>query len=127
MSFLVAWVLQAIWVFVCSSPLLLLNSAEEDEDPGIDPLTIIGVILWAIGFLTETIADAQKFTFKLNPANRGKFINTGLWTYARYPNYFGEMCVWWGIWLGCAPTFKGGEWACVVSPLFVMFLLLFVR
>lgn len=46
------------------------------------------------GLVVEATADGQKFAFKMNPANKGKFIDEGLWSYARYPNYFGEMLVW---------------------------------
>lgn len=50
----------------------------------------------------------------------------GVWRYARYPNYGGEMLVWWGLWLLAIPVLSGGYWVCVISPLFVMGLILFV-
>lgn len=125
LNFLVAWLLQGVWVWIVSLPLLLLNSAS--SNPALGAWTdILGQILWAIGFLVETTADFQKLAFKSNPQNKGKFINTGLWKYARFPNYFGEICLWIGVFLGCCATFTGAEWASVASPLFVAFLLLFV-
>ncbi len=53
-----------------------------------------GAALWASGFTIEAVADAQKWAFKRNPANEGRFIDTGLWSLARYPNYGGEMMLW---------------------------------
>jgi steroid 5-alpha reductase family enzyme len=124
LNFLVAWLLQGVWVWIVSLPLMLLNSSS--NNPELGALDILGQILWAIGFVSETTADFQKLAFKSNPANKGKFINTGLWKYARFPNYFGEICLWIGVFLGCCATFTGAEWASVASPLFVAFLLLFV-
>jgi len=125
LNFLVAWVLQGVWVWIVSLPLLLLNSAS--TNPKLGAWTdVLGQLLWAVGFLVETTADFQKLAFKSDPQNKGKFINTGLWKYARYPNYFGEICLWIGVFLGCSATFTGAEWVSVVSPLFVAFLLLFV-
>ncbi|KAG7673380.1 hypothetical protein KSW81_006594 [Nannochloris sp. 'desiccata'] len=96
LNFLVAWLLQGVWVWIVSLPLLLLNSAS--SNPALGAWTdILGQILWAIGFLVETTADFQKLAFKSNPQNKGKFINTGLWKYARFPNYFGEICLWIGV------------------------------
>ena len=69
----------------------------------------------------------QKLAFKSDPANRGKFIDRGLWGWARYPNYFGEMLLWWGVFLAACAPFGGAEWASVASPLFVMLLLIFIR
>lgn len=124
-KFLVAWILQAVWAWVVSLPLLLLNGYP-GPGPGISWTDVIGVFLWAMGFIIETVADLQKSAFKMDAANRGKFIDRGLWAWARYPNYFGEMMLWWGAFLGCSAVFQGADWAAVVSPLFVAFLLLFV-
>ena len=123
-NFLVAWILQGVWVWVVSVPLLLLNSSA--ANPGLKWMDVIGVLFWVHGFLIETIADFQKLGFKSNPANKGKFINVGLWKYARFPNYYGEIVLWTGVFLGCCATFSGAEWASVASPMFVAFLLLFV-
>jgi len=125
LRFLVAWVLQGVWCWVVSVPLLLLNSSS--NNPGLRWTDVVGVLLWAVGFVVETVADFQKLAFKNNPANRGKFIDVGLWAWARYPNYFGEMVLWWGVFLASCAPFSGGDWAAVASPLFVMLLLLFVR
>lgn len=128
MQFLVAWILQGVWALVVSLPLLLLN-ATDTSNPSFNALQwtdVIGILAWGLGFLIETVADFQKLAFKSDPGNKGKFIQTGLWAWSRYPNYFGEMLLWWGIFLGCSASFHGAEWIAVVSPLFVAFLLLFV-
>ena len=73
----------------------------------------------------EVLADAQKLVWKLDPANKGRWIDAGLWSLARYPNYFGEMTLWWGVWLLAVPSFgRTGAWATVAGPLFVALLLL---
>ena len=62
-----------------------------------------GIALWTLGFLFETVADQQLTRFRADPGNRGKVLNTGLWRYSRHPNYFGELCVWWGLFLVVVP------------------------
>lgn len=124
LSFLVAWVLQGVWVWVVSLPLLLLNASA--VDPGFVWTDAVGAVAWVVGFLTETTADFQKLAFKADPANRGRFIDVGLWGWARFPNYFGEIALWTGVFLGCCAVFEGAAWAAVASPLFVAFLLIFV-
>jgi steroid 5-alpha reductase family enzyme len=67
-------------------------------------LVWIGVLLWAIGFVFETVGDAQLAAYKRNP-DRGPVLDTGLWAWTRHPNYFGDASVWWGLWLaGAAST-----------------------
>ena len=65
----------------------------------IGPLQFAGVALWTIGFLFEAIADWQLARFKGNAANSGRVLDHGLWRYSRHPNYFGNACLWWGLWL----------------------------
>lgn len=59
----------------------------------------LGIGLWAVGLYFETVADLQLTRFRANPDNQGTVLNTGLWRYSRHPNYFGELCVWWGLFL----------------------------
>jgi steroid 5-alpha reductase family enzyme len=59
----------------------------------------LGIVVWVVGFFTETIADLQLTRFRADPANKGTVLQTGLWRYSRHPNYFGELCVWWGLFL----------------------------
>lgn len=65
---------------------------------------IVGISIWIIGFSFESIADWQLKKFISNPLNAGKIMDTGLWKYSRHPNYFGEILLWWGIWLSTVQT-----------------------
>ncbi len=85
-------------------------------------LDALGVLVWVMGFGFETVADWQLTRFKSNPANQGHVMDRGLWAYSRHPNYFGEMLVWWGVFLVVLSTPRG-IWT-IVSPLTITFLLL---
>ena len=82
----------------------------------------LGLLVWAVGFWCETLADAQLKRFLANPVNRGKLMTHGLWKYSRYPNYFGELTMWWGIALmslGTAHGWVGLGGAAVITYLIV--------
>ena len=84
--------------------------------------TQLGVLVWAVGFWCEALADAQLKRFLANPLNRGKLMTHGLWKYSRYPNYFGELTMWWGIALislGTAHGWVGLGGAAVITYLIV--------
>ncbi|MBU0903772.1 MAG: DUF1295 domain-containing protein [Firmicutes bacterium] len=82
----------------------------------------LGVIVWVVGFLFESIGDAQLRAFIQKPENKGKVITTGLWKYTRHPNYFGEATQWFGISIiACAVPFG---WISFISPLLLTFFLL---
>jgi steroid 5-alpha reductase family enzyme len=85
-------------------------------------LDLLGVIIWAVGFVFEAVADWQLYRFKADPENKGKVMNRGLWAYTRHPNYFGESLVWWGLFIITLAT-PGSVWV-VISPLLITFLLL---
>ena len=84
-------------------------------------LDAAGVALFAAGFVIEAVADAQLARFKSNPASLNRVMDTGLWRYSRHPNYFGECCLWWGLWLVAAGA---GAWWTIASPLLMTLLLL---
>lgn len=63
------------------------------------PVLGLGVALWVVGVLFEAIGDRQLKAFKADPANKGVVMDRGLWAWTRHPNYFGDACVWWGLWL----------------------------
>jgi steroid 5-alpha reductase family enzyme len=93
----------------------------------IGPLAIIGAVLWLIGFLFEAIGDAQLAAFlKRNkdydgPVDEKPVMDKGLWKYTRHPNYFGNACMWWGIWLVACQAPWG--WTTIFAPIIMTLLL----
>jgi steroid 5-alpha reductase family enzyme len=81
----------------------------------------LGAALAIIGIGFETIGDAQLARFEADPANAGKVMDRGLWRYTRHPNYFGDACVWWGLWLIAAQAPFGP--IAVAGPILLTFLL----
>lgn len=118
------WLLQAIAVAAIMLPVSYLLGRDSAPDFGV--WAIVGVAIWFIGLVIETAADAQKSSFKGKEENRERFITNGLWRYSRHPNYFGEMLVWWGLFLYAVPFLHGAAFAVVIGPVFITLLLLFV-
>ena len=83
-----------------------------------------GIAVALVGFLFEAIGDAQMAAFKGDPANKGQVMDRGLWRYTRHPNYFGETCFWWGIWLIALGAGGAAAIWTVLSPLLMTVLLL---
>ena len=69
---------------------------------GVTFLAWVGIAVWAVGIFFEAVGDLQLAQFKKDPANKGQVMDRGLWRYTRHPNYFGDACVWWGVWLVAA-------------------------
>ncbi|KAF1873202.1 hypothetical protein Lal_00016341 [Lupinus albus] len=120
----VFWTLQAIWVWAVSSPVTLVNSS--DRKPFLQAADIAGWIMWSVGFIIEATSDQQKLHFKQSPENKEKWCNVGLWKYSRHPNYFGELLLWWGIFVASTPVLRGAEWLVIFGPIFITLLLLFI-
>jgi steroid 5-alpha reductase family enzyme len=118
------WLLQAITVAVVMLPVSYL--LDRAHPHGFGAWAVAGAVLWLVGLLVEAIADAQKAAFRSKDENRGRFITSGLWRYSRHPNYFGEMLVWWGLFLYAVPFLDGAAFAVVAGPVFITLLLLFV-
>ena len=119
--FLNAWTIQALWVtFTASAALIAITTTSRK---GLDIFALIGLLVWAFGFAVEVIADSQKSHFNANPANKGKFIQTGLWSRSRHPNYFGEIVLWVGVAVIALPLLSGWTWLMLISPLFTILLL----
>ena len=121
-SLLSVFLTQAPLLFITSLPAQLGIWASEGGNIALGPLALFGTIIAIIGILFETIGDSQLNAFRANPANKGKVLDTGLWRYTRHPNYFGDACTWWGIWLIACETGLAG-WASVIGPIFLTFTL----
>lgn len=110
-SYFKVFVLQAVVLWIVSSPLLL--ALPEDGSSRLSPFDVAGLSLWLFGFVYESVADLQLTLFKSDPANRGKIMTGGLWSLSRHPNYFGEAVLWWGIGL---VSLSAGGWFSLVGP-----------
>jgi len=117
-SLLKVFLLQALVLWIVSSPLLL---AQLGGGESLTALDLLGLTLWSFGFLFETVADWQLWRFKKDPATAGRVMRSGLWSVSRHPNYFGETVLWWGIGLLALTT---GGWLSFIGPLMITFLLL---
>lgn len=117
-SYFKVFLLQAVLLWIVSSPLMLAQL--DGPDIGRAALDVVAVVFWAVGFLFEVVADWQLMKFKREPANRGQILRSGLWSLSRHPNYFGEAVLWWGFGLLAFPT---GGWLAFLGPLMITFLL----
>ena len=86
-------------------------------------LHYVGVSVWLVGWIIETVADIQKFRFRQDEANEGKIIQSGLWAVVQHPNYTGEIMCWIGVFLVTLPSLVGWQWISIVSPLWITILL----
>lgn len=119
--FLNVWTIQGLWVtFTMAAALIAITTTNHKP---LDIFAIIGFLVWVIGFSIEVAADAQKSRFNANPENKGKFIQTGLWSRSRHPNYFGEIVLWVGVAIIAVPVLQGWQWIALISPIFVTLLL----
>jgi steroid 5-alpha reductase family enzyme len=118
------WLLQAITVAVVMLPVSYL--LDQDKPSTLGGWSIAGAAVWLVGLVVEAVADAQKAAFKAKVENRGRFIASGLWRYSRHPNYFGEMLVWWGLFVYAVPVLHGAAFGVALGPVFITLLLLFV-
>lgn len=119
--FLNVWTIQGLWVsFTLAAALAAITTSNRKE---LDLFALAGFLIWTIGFSIEVIADTQKSRFSANPENKGRFINTGLWSRSRHPNYFGEIVLWVGIAVISLPVLQGWQWIALISPIFVTILL----
>lgn len=119
------WLFQAIvvWLTFLPSCLLFANATDfpyEWRDG-------LGYSLFVVGWIVETVADQQKFRFRSNKANDGRWTDAGLWSWSRHPNYFGELLVWWGLFSVSATSFVGADWKyfSIIGPALLTLSILF--
>ncbi|KAK3277823.1 hypothetical protein CYMTET_14195 [Cymbomonas tetramitiformis] len=117
------WTIQGLWVFITALPVFIINCKRSASQP-LGARDTVGFVLWGLGFACEVIADAQKTAFKHKPANKGRWIEEGLWYYSRHPNYFGEIMLWCGVFLSSTKDLEGVQYIAILSPMFVTFLLM---
>lgn len=123
-KFAVPWFLQVVWIFISPLSVYVVLGNPASSQSSLIWSDYIGILVFIFGFSVETIADYQKQVFK--KTNPRDFIQSGIWKYSRYANYFGEVVLWYGIFiLSCAGVIESWQWVIVISPLFVNFLLYF--
>jgi len=120
-SFGQIFMLQGFLLLLVIAPVLLIVGQEQ---PPLNPLDLLGVLVWLAGFSFETVGDRQLAAFIKNPASRGKLMTGGLWRYTRHPNYFGEAALWWGMAILALSAPQG--WLGLIGPTVITLLLLFV-
>ena len=118
-SLLTVFLLQAVILWVVSLPIqVAIVNAERTP---LHMLDVAGSVVWAIGLLFEEVGDYQMARFQADPQNAGRVMDRGLWRLTRHPNYFGDFCVWWGLYMIAA---AGGNAWTIFSPLLMSILLL---
>ena len=120
--FLVPWTIQGLWVFLTMIVVIVINS-QADSAPALGIWDVLGLLTWILGFGIEAIADKQKTVFNTEPTNQGKWIESGLWSISRHPNYLGEILLWTGIAFFGISCFTGLERVAWISPIFIYLLL----
>lgn len=119
-SFFYIFWFQGVLLTVVSLPVITINLSADSPAAWSDYL---GACLFLAGFLFETTADHQMRIFKRNPENKGKLMIRGLWKYSRHPNYFGEVVLWWGIYLISLSVEDG--WKSIPGPVLISVLIIF--
>ena len=119
--FLMTWNIQGMWVFLSlAAGLAAMTSAEKVEA---DIFLIVGLVVWVLGFSIEVISDGQKSKFRSKMENKDKFVTSGIWSWSRHPNYFGEILLWCGITIIALPVLQGWQFITLISPIFIIILL----
>jgi len=118
-SFFGFWIYQILWVFLTSLPVIYFNSLDAPTE--LNTIAMLGIGMFTSGFAIESWADYTKFNHKLSGE---KWCKTGLWKYSRHPNYFGNIMLWFGIFIFCH-AYGVPLWT-IIGPLWTTFLLIFV-
>lgn len=118
-TFFQVFMLQGLLLLVVVSPVIYLMGSTATE---LDLYYYLGTAIWLVGFYFESVGDHQLDSFLGDKSNRGKIMKEGLWKYTRHPNYFGEVTMWWGIFLTTISV--SGAWVTIVGPITISFLIL---
>ena len=122
--FFMTWTLQGMWVSMCL--LCVLTALSSYSGIIMNNVFYIGLLIFIIGFIIEVIADHQKTVFRKDINNKDKFISTGLWSYSRHPNYFGEILLWFGVAIMSFSSLQDLQYLTLISPIFVYILLVYI-
>jgi steroid 5-alpha reductase family enzyme len=120
-SYLQVFLLQGAILLINISPVLIINTT---SDGNLNILDVCGLLVWITGFVFESVGDYQLDRFLADSKNRGTIIDRGLWRYTRHPNYFGEITMWWGIFIIALSVPYG--WIGFVGPLAITLMIVFV-
>jgi steroid 5-alpha reductase family enzyme len=120
-SYFQVYLLQGLLLFLIIQPVIFIHT---QVSTSLGMLDLIGLLVWVAGFYFESVGDSQLKTFISNPANKGKIMETGLWKYTRHPNYFGEVTMWWGLFIIALSIL--GSFFTIIGPLTITVLILFV-
>lgn len=115
------FLVQSILAFMVSLPVVAINYYAKTDW---NILILLGIVVWLFGLFFEKTADRQLRDFVSNVKNRGKIMNKGLWKYSRHPNYFGEITLWWGMFLIAFGATS--VWWSVIGSLTISILIIFV-
>jgi steroid 5-alpha reductase family enzyme len=115
---LIVYGLQGALVLLVAQPVIV----GPFEDDGLTPIAYAGVVVWLVGMFFEGVGDWQLDRYRSDP-DRGPVMDRGLWAYTRHPNYFGDACVWVGIFLVASERWPGV--LTVPSPVVMVYLLAF--
>lgn len=118
-TYLQVFLLQGILMLLIAAPIVAVQSG---AGANLNWLDLLGAIVWGAGFYFEAVGDYQLRQHTRNPSNRGKIMKSGLWKFTRHPNYFGEVALWWGIFLIALSAPNG--WVVLIGPVTITFLLL---
>ena len=113
----------AVWIIMLPTTLWFALSAARDAWSG---WMVTGALIWLVGLVIETVADAQKFIARNRQGDRPRWTDHGLWRFSRHPNYFGELLCWWGLFVFVAPELGWGVLVGAAGPVTITGLLLFV-
>ena len=119
-SFLQVYLLQGLLMVVIGY--IFIHLAVFGSEDNFGQLSIIGLVVWLVGYFFETVGDYQLDTFIKSKPQKGSVLSTGLWQYSRHPNYFGEVTMWCGLWLMIATTPL--SFVALISPLTITYLIL---
>jgi steroid 5-alpha reductase family enzyme len=111
--------LQGVLAWIVSLPIQIAMA--DRTPPKLGALAVVGGLLWAIGLVFETLGDAQLARFKAEVGSAGKVMDRGLWRFTRHPNYFGDFCVWWGLFVVAVES--GSAVFGIVGPIVMSILL----